>query len=131
MGSQQHRTGRPRAESGASAVEFALIVPILLTLIFGVLEYAWYFNQQISATQGARAAARAHVLHHDEPGFDLLAVANAGSPTLTIDSAVASTAGCPAGTTVTVTIAGANDALLGLFPLPAQIGAKGAMQCEG
>ncbi|MCO1339135.1 hypothetical protein BJH93_09565 [Kocuria polaris] len=123
--------GNRRGETGASAIEFALIVPILLTLIFGVLEYAWFFNQQLSATQGARAAARAYVLQYNDPGFDLLAVADAGSPTLDINTATASVAGCPPGTTVTVTIGGANNALIGLFPLPADIRARGAMQCEG
>ncbi|WP_102159563.1 TadE/TadG family type IV pilus assembly protein [Zhihengliuella halotolerans] len=119
-----------RQEHGGSAVEFALIIPLLLGLIFGILEYAWYFNQQISATQGARAAARAYVLHHNDPGFDLVAVADAGAPTVDITSATASQAGCPEGVTISVVIAGPNAPLLGLFPLPAQIKAKGAMQCE-
>lgn len=125
-----HRTDDVRREHGGAAVEFALIMPLLLGLIFGILEYAWFFNQQISATQGARAAARAYVLHHDDPAFDLVAVADAGAPTVDITSATPSEAGCPEGATISVVIAGPNDPILGLFPLPAQIKAKGAMQCE-
>ncbi|HAS07746.1 MAG TPA: hypothetical protein DCR52_00330, partial [Actinobacteria bacterium] len=33
-------------DSGAAAVEFALVVPIFLVLIFGVIEFSFMFNQQ-------------------------------------------------------------------------------------
>ena len=33
-------------DSGAAAVEFALIVPIFLILVFGVIEFSFMFNQQ-------------------------------------------------------------------------------------
>ena len=33
-------------DSGAAAVEFALIVPIFLALVFGVIEFSFMFNQQ-------------------------------------------------------------------------------------
>lgn len=33
-------------DSGAAAVEFALIVPIFLVLVFGVIEFSFMFNQQ-------------------------------------------------------------------------------------
>ena len=49
-------------QGGGAAVEFALVLPILLTLLFGILEYGWYFTQQIvlinAVQQGARTASR-------------------------------------------------------------------------
>lgn len=46
---------RPR---GAAAVEFALVLPLLLTILFGTIEWGYYFfNRQIvinSAREGAR-----------------------------------------------------------------------------
>lgn len=52
---------RARAERGAAAVEFALIMPILLVLVFGIISYGYMlsFRQSISqaAAEGARAAA--------------------------------------------------------------------------
>ena len=33
-------------DSGAAAVEFALVVPIFLVLVFGVIEFSFMFNQQ-------------------------------------------------------------------------------------
>lgn len=41
-------------ESGAAAVEFALVVPMLLLLVFGLIQYGLYFG----ALQGGSAAAR-------------------------------------------------------------------------
>ncbi len=43
---------------GAAAVEFALVLPLLLTILFGTIEWGYYFfNRQIvinSAREGAR-----------------------------------------------------------------------------
>lgn len=50
-----------RRERGAAAVEFALVVPLLLLLVFGIISYGYMlsFRQALSqsATEGARAAA--------------------------------------------------------------------------
>ncbi len=50
-----------RAERGAAAVEFALVVPLLLVIIFGIIEYGYMlsYRQAVSqsASEGARAAA--------------------------------------------------------------------------
>lgn len=56
------REGRDRrTERGAAAVEFALVVPLLVLLLFGIISYGVMlsFRQTLSqaATEGARAAA--------------------------------------------------------------------------
>jgi Flp pilus assembly protein TadG len=55
------RGSRPRDQKGAAAVEFALVVPLLLLLVFGVISYGYMlsFRQALSqgAAEGARAAA--------------------------------------------------------------------------
>ncbi|ANH38953.1 TadE-like protein [Nocardioides dokdonensis FR1436] len=52
---------RRERERGAAAVEFALVVPLLLLLVFGIISYGYMlsFRQAISqaAAEGARAAA--------------------------------------------------------------------------
>jgi|GEM_PF-480517 len=52
---------RRRDDDGAAAVEFALIVPFLLVILFGIISYGVMlsFRQSLSqaATEGARAAA--------------------------------------------------------------------------
>lgn len=49
---------RDHADHGAAAVEFALVVPILLMLLFGMIDYGLYFSNQLGVQQGARDAAR-------------------------------------------------------------------------
>jgi Flp pilus assembly protein TadG len=54
-------TSRRRDDSGASAVEFALVLPLLVLLLFGIISYGVMlsFRQSLSqaAAEGARAAA--------------------------------------------------------------------------
>ena len=48
------RSRRDVGERGAAAVEFALIVPILILMILGLVEFARAYNVQISLTNAAR-----------------------------------------------------------------------------
>lgn len=50
------------AERGAAAVEFALVVPILLVLLFGIVDYGLLFSNALSVKQGVREAARQGVV---------------------------------------------------------------------
>ncbi|MGG5170996.1 TadE family protein [Pseudarthrobacter sp. J1738] len=52
-------------ELGAVAVEFALVAPLLLALIAGIVEFAYQYNAQISTTQAAREAAREYSISKD------------------------------------------------------------------
>jgi TadE-like protein len=52
------RTRVPRGDTGASAVEFALLMPIFIMLTFGTLTGGIAFWHHIELTQGARDAAR-------------------------------------------------------------------------
>ncbi|KRB77271.1 hypothetical protein ASE01_11075 [Nocardioides sp. Root190] len=67
-----------RDRRGAAAVEFALIMPILLLLVFGIISYGYMlsFRQAISqaAAEGARAAAVAQRDADQQP--DALAAMN-------------------------------------------------------
>lgn len=45
-------------EHGAALIEFALIVPILLALLIGIIEFGWIYNGYISITGAAREGAR-------------------------------------------------------------------------
>lgn len=52
--------GRRRApsERGAAAVEFALVVPLLLLLVFGIVQYGYMLTYRQAISQGAAEAAR-------------------------------------------------------------------------
>lgn len=52
----------PLRERGAAAVEFALVMPILMLLVFGIIQYGFYFNDSFNVRQGVREGARAGVV---------------------------------------------------------------------
>jgi Flp pilus assembly pilin Flp len=54
----RRRVRRFRGDEGASAVEFALVLPILIVLLFGVIDYGWWFGETLGLRSGVREAAR-------------------------------------------------------------------------
>lgn len=49
---------RRRPQRGAVAVEFALILPVFLAVVFGVIEYGWVFYQQFNLAGAVRDGLR-------------------------------------------------------------------------
>src|SRR3954451_18046393 len=47
-----------RGDRGASAVEFALVSPLLFTLLFGAIDYGLYFSDALTVQQSVADAAR-------------------------------------------------------------------------
>jgi Flp pilus assembly protein TadG len=62
FGSSDHMTHRrridSRSEEGQTAVEFALIAPLLIVLLLGILQTGITFNHYLPVTDAARAGAR-------------------------------------------------------------------------
>jgi hypothetical protein len=58
-----------KKEKGASAVEFAIILPVLVILIFGIVEFAIAFNNYITITHAAREGARKAAVDLYDPGL--------------------------------------------------------------
>lgn len=58
--------GRPpqRRDAGASAVEFALVAPVLFLILFGIIDYGIWFSDSISARQAVRDSARRGVVEN-------------------------------------------------------------------
>ena len=55
-----------RGQDGAAAVEFALLLPLLVLLLFGFIQFGLAFNTRIQATNAAREAARQAVVGIDD-----------------------------------------------------------------
>jgi Flp pilus assembly protein TadG len=78
------------SDRGAVMVEFALILPILLMLVVGIIEFGRAYNTQIALQGAAREGARALAL--DESAATAVDSA-AGGVTMSISSS----SGCPSG----------------------------------
>ena len=55
-------------ESGQAMVEFALVLPILLALLCGIIDFGWVYYNQITLNNAAREGARYAVVHYDHSG---------------------------------------------------------------
>ncbi|GAA1889756.1 hypothetical protein GCM10009715_39470 [Paeniglutamicibacter psychrophenolicus] len=119
-------------QRGASAVEFAIVLPLLLTLLLGIIEFGFLFNQQISLTQAAREGARAYAIHHGELGFNLTTAAQNAAPSLGPVNADAG-AGCDSDNIVRVTVSRSYSSITGWFDFLSitKLEGKGAMRCGG
>lgn len=57
-----------RDERGLSTLELALVLPILLTLLFGIVEFSRALSLKFQLTNAARDAARFVALNEDTEG---------------------------------------------------------------
>jgi Flp pilus assembly protein TadG len=62
---------RARSERGQSAVEFALVIPVMLLFVFGIFQIGiTYFNNE-SIQTAARDGARAGAIHSGDSQVDV------------------------------------------------------------
>jgi len=52
-----------KSSDGQSLVEFALVAPILIALILGMIEFGWILNGKITITSAAREGARTAIVY--------------------------------------------------------------------
>jgi Flp pilus assembly protein TadG len=101
-----------RNEGGAAAVEFALLAPIVLLLVFGIIQYGLYFWADQGGSDAARDAARLSAVgkptdcatfrSNVQDGIDQMGNNFSINRTYTDNDGVA---GLSVGDTVTVTVA--------------------------
>jgi len=129
---------RLRDEHGASAVEFAFIVPLLLVLVLGIAEFGHAFQVQGTLSAAAREGARVMALQNDAAAART-AVRDA-SPTLdpvvtNAQITVTPQTGCPATSTTTqnvrVTVAYPMPFLTDFFGADIDLTGTGVMRCNG
>jgi Flp pilus assembly protein TadG len=135
------RSGRAAAtgDRGAAAVEFALLLPVLLLIVFGIIDFGRALNAQITLTQAAREGARLAALGEPDVVGRTQAAATGLSPVTVTVTACPAGAGPGADASVTtsysfsfVTPVGAIAGMFGGagFGSPITLTAQGVMPCE-
>ncbi len=86
LGQCIRRIGTARRDTrarGAAVVEFAVVLPLLLTILFGIIEYGWVFMVRQTLQTAAREGCRTAILQTStEPYASVLArVAEVMAPT--------------------------------------------------
>lgn len=59
---------RLRNDRGANLVEFALVMPFLLLLLLGMVEFSWTLATNLDVKQGAREGARLTAVNFPDTG---------------------------------------------------------------
>lgn len=124
-----------RGDEGAAAVEFALVLPLLVLLVFGIIDFGRLYYEQITLTDAAREGVRVVALQ-GTLATATTTVQNAAGDTGVSVQATPTTLPCTAGQTVTVT---ATESFSFLTPLPdlagftgvSSVTGKAAMRCGG
>jgi Flp pilus assembly protein TadG len=123
---------RERSEHGAVAVEFAILLPLLLMLVLGTIEFGRAYNAQITLTNAAREGVRVMAIAKDQTGARTAAknAAAAVSSAIPDSDITVSTTICSTGDQVTLTIKYNLSTITGIAGPFAMTG-KGVMLCGG
>ncbi len=123
----------PRAsERGAVAVEFAILAPVLIMLLLGIMEFGRAYNVQVSLSNAAREGVRVMAISNDQTAAKTAAKNAAVSlnPGLADTNFTFSPASCTSGAQMSVTIKYTLSTLTGIAgPFPMQ--GVGVMVCSG
>ena len=120
------------SERGAAAVEFAILLPLLLMLVLGTIEFGRAYNAQITLTNAARDGVRVMAINNDPTAAKTAAQNAAASLSNTIPASdiTLNTTTCSSGNQVTLTIKYTLSTITGIagpFPMTG----KGVMLCGG
>lgn len=126
-------------QRGATAVEFALVLPVLAILLLGIMEFGYAFLMQSSLANAARIGVRDYSINYKNSGAQQTSIdiAKATLPDPTNVTAATFSATCTGGSSapVTLTLTYRYHSLTGMFD--ALIGknvtltGKGTMLCGG
>ena len=129
---------RHDSERGAAAIEFALVLPLLVLLVFGIVQFSIVYNRaqglHAAAREGARLASLPQTTQSDIDSrvMDALdGVSLDGTPTITVTPADPQPCKDRTGQTVTVSVSAATDVDIPLWgSLTQTLTGNGEFRCE-
>lgn len=113
---------RNDSDSGAAAVEFALLLPLLLLIFMGIIDFGRAFNAQVTLNHAAREGVRVYALTGDS-GAAATRTEEAAAPML--DPVGVGVTGCSAGAPTTLTASYEFDYITPISALMGLVGAAG------
>jgi Flp pilus assembly protein TadG len=124
------KRARRRGERGQNILEFALIAPIFLSLVFGIVDFGLGLRAWISITNAAREGARVGAIRGDCDAIKQQVIDTSGGlvdPGTVDDQVTIDPAGCDgtAGDSVTVTVSYEYDPITPLGGLLSIFGGGG------
>lgn len=128
-----------KGQRGAAAVELALILPILVLLVFGIVEFGRAYHTQVTLTHAAREGARHMAIHNDPScketptGAGWVTMQAASSIGLECGEVTITPTSCTPGTDVTVLAERTFTLSIPLFPGSGtfDLEGRGVMRCGG
>jgi Flp pilus assembly protein TadG len=119
------------AERGAAAVEFALVVPLLVLLVVAIFEFGRAYHAQIALTAAAREGAR--VMAVTNRSADAISATRAAAPTLALSDGQieVNPSSCSAGSNVTVRVTYPLSMITGLLGSGFTLNGHAVMRCGG
>lgn len=133
-------TQTPRPRSGASAIEFALTLPVILLIFSAIVEFGWVFFQMSAALGAVRDGVRLGVTYAVEDDPETVAEARARTVLTGYGLDCSDTLSCEVDAsivddginyaTLTLTISRPYEPMLDLVPSPDTIRAQMTMVLE-
>jgi Flp pilus assembly protein TadG len=122
-------------ERGQSLVELALVLPILIILLFGILEFGRVFHSYLVITNAAREGARHGIICRDVTGIkqkvlDSSPGINLEPGDITVNPSTGLTTGVPLTVSVEYNLAILTPVLSEIIPNPVPISATSTMRVE-
>lgn len=126
-----HSRAMRRRDRGAAAVEFALVLPVLLVLVLGIVEFGRAYYYQTTVSGAAREGVRVMALENDAAQATSTTQSNLAAFGVTGAGVSISPSTCTTGTDVTVTVTYPMGYITGFFGNTLTLTGKGTMRCGG
>lgn len=123
------------SERGAVAVEFALLAPVLILILLGIMEFGRAYNTQITLSNAAREGARVMAIEDNQTKAEAAATrASSALGPLTMQfstyPAASTPTKCSSGNQVTLVVSYSLNTMTGIAG-PFSLQGKGTMLCGG